>query len=108
MPVYAGAICLHSIPDSNVQRVPPTGLDPGARVHSVKNLCISEVHSISVDPALGDVQLVVASDADGCNAFVVRADIEHLTGCGVTQPAAIIKGATVLPSWHVRVITEKV
>jgi hypothetical protein len=106
--MYTGAIGREMVVDSNVDRVPPASLDPRTWVHSIEYLCISEVYPISIDPVIRDIQLIVASDANGCKAFVIGTNIEF-SPVKVPKPApSIVRTGARRPSFHIRVVTDKV
>jgi hypothetical protein len=91
--------------------IAPTSLNPGTMVHSIKYFSFSKVQSVGIDPTIGNVQDVFASDVNWClvGFFVVCANVVINASLIVPQPTtSIFRGGAIRPSGHFRVVTGKV
>src|ERR1700726_1704845 len=101
---------VHSVRETNTY-IAPTSLNPGTRVSSIKQFCLSKVQSIGIIRTISNVQVIRAMDANWCliGVFVVCANIELFASLIIPQPATSIgRGGAIRPSRHVCVITGEV
>ena len=91
--------------------IAPTSLNPGSRVHSIKDFSFSKVQSVGIDPMISNVQDIAASDANWClvGVFVVCANIVLNASLLIPQPTtSIVRGGALRPSDHFRVVTGEI
>jgi len=80
----------HLVDNLYVDCVPPACLDPRPRVGVVKDLSLSEVPAVRIDPAVVHGQRVVSLYPNGCLVFIVGHDVE-LTPVWMAEPAFAIR-----------------
>src|ERR1700761_8396078 len=108
VPMDTGSIISQVIIDRDLNSITPASLQPWAWVRIVKQFIVSEIDSICVDPAIVDIESILADHSLRPYGLIVRVYVKCCSGVIAKPAGAVFRCRAGTKANHAGIIAGKI